>query len=92
MWWSYVDLFQAFIVYGPNVKVGTLNYHVKSNFSNIAGLVKLRQDIRTCEYEDVHILWNMLKRNETDLTRRKKEPFWNILRWAKHASFPCRGM
>ncbi|KAI3460164.1 hypothetical protein Pfo_016827 [Paulownia fortunei] len=59
------------------------------------GIVKLRQDVRTCEYEDVHILWGMLKRNETDLTagrrRRRKGPFWEFVQWAKHAPLLCRG-
>ncbi|KAE9458778.1 hypothetical protein C3L33_09318, partial [Rhododendron williamsianum] len=26
------------------------------------GLVKLRQEVRTCEYQDVHVLWEMLNR------------------------------
>ncbi|KAG8377530.1 hypothetical protein BUALT_Bualt08G0042800 [Buddleja alternifolia] len=50
------------------------------------GLVKLRQDVRTCEYEDVHILWDMLKRNDTDLTRTREECCWNRVRWAQSAT------
>ncbi|PSR99900.1 Cyclic pyranopterin monophosphate synthase [Actinidia chinensis var. chinensis] len=44
------------------------------------GLVKLRHDVRTCEYEDVHVLWEMLKRNETEPAGpgTKKRHFWNI--------------
>ncbi|PIN22095.1 hypothetical protein CDL12_05185 [Handroanthus impetiginosus] len=55
------------------------------------GHVKLRQEIRTCEYEDVHILWHMLKRNETDLTRSKRGPSWGFVQWAKHTPLLCRG-
>ncbi|KAI3465275.1 hypothetical protein Pfo_021938 [Paulownia fortunei] len=55
------------------------------------GLVKLRQDVRTCEYEDVHILWDMLKRNETNLTRSRKSPSWKF-HWAKCAPLLCRSV
>ncbi|KAI8550058.1 hypothetical protein RHMOL_Rhmol06G0074700 [Rhododendron molle] len=53
------------------------------------GLVKLRQDVRTCEYDDVHVLWDMLKRNETELAcpRAKKRHFWNIYNWARCAPY-----
>ncbi|KAK3020742.1 hypothetical protein RJ639_047870 [Escallonia herrerae] len=47
------------------------------------GLVKLHHDVRTCEYEDVHVLWEMLKKNETEIARsavgRKQGQLWNIL-------------
>ncbi|XP_047968796.1 uncharacterized protein LOC125212623 [Salvia hispanica] len=36
------------------------------------GLIKLDKDVRTCEYEDIHILWDLLKRNEADLARSRK--------------------
>ena len=59
-----------------------------------SGILKLRNDVRTCEYEDVHVMWEMLKRNETELahspTKRKKRPFWNILVWARRAPYLCR--
>ncbi|KAH7850260.1 hypothetical protein Vadar_029961 [Vaccinium darrowii] len=56
------------------------------------GLVKLRQDVRTCEYDDVHVLWDMLKRNESELNgpRTKKRPFLNIYNWARRAPYLCR--
>ncbi|KAL3840474.1 hypothetical protein ACJIZ3_025065 [Penstemon smallii] len=56
------------------------------------GLVKLRQDVRTCEYEDVHILWNMLKRNEMDLSKSRKKPFWKYVEWEKCAPLFCRSV
>nr|GMD99437.1 Cyclic pyranopterin monophosphate synthase [Ipomoea batatas] len=31
------------------------------------GLVKLHRDVKTCEYEDVHILWEMVKRYEKEM-------------------------
>ncbi|KAK2985632.1 hypothetical protein RJ640_006895 [Escallonia rubra] len=49
------------------------------------GLVKLHHDVRTCEYEDVHVLWEMLKKNETGIARsavgRKQGHLWNIVNW-----------
>ncbi|KAJ8541181.1 hypothetical protein K7X08_001997 [Anisodus acutangulus] len=61
------------------------------------GLVKLHRDVRKCEYEDVHILWEMLKKNETgDATKSaagpKKVRFWDIIDWAKRAPFICRSV
>ncbi|KAK4352191.1 hypothetical protein RND71_027709 [Anisodus tanguticus] len=54
----------------------------------VVGLVKLHRDVRKCEYEDVNILWEMLKKNETgDATKSaagpKKVRFWDIIDWAK---------
>ncbi|CAK9317093.1 unnamed protein product [Citrullus colocynthis] len=59
------------------------------------GLVKLGRDVKACEYEDVHVMWEMLKRNETDQViglserRRKRRSLWNIFWWARSA--PCIG-
>ncbi|KAG6608437.1 hypothetical protein SDJN03_01779, partial [Cucurbita argyrosperma subsp. sororia] len=59
------------------------------------GLLKLGRDVKACEYEDVHVMWEMLKRNETEAVgipegrRRKKRPIWNIFWWARSA--PCIG-
>ncbi|KAL1546899.1 hypothetical protein AAHA92_23436 [Salvia divinorum] len=49
------------------------------------GLIKLHKDVRTCEYEDVHILWDLLKRNEADLARSRKGRSWRF-RWAQCSS------
>lgn len=57
------------------------------------GLVKLRHDVRTCEYEDVHILWDLLKRNQSEVTRSAtrsgKRRFSSIVEWAKRAPMLC---
>ncbi|KAF8404908.1 hypothetical protein HHK36_009803 [Tetracentron sinense] len=45
-----------------------------------SGLLKLRHDVRTCEYEDVRVMWEMLSKTETELARtsvkKSKKPFW----------------
>ncbi|KAE9620066.1 hypothetical protein Lalb_Chr02g0159831 [Lupinus albus] len=28
-----------------------------------SGLVNLQHDVRACEYEDIHVMWEMLNRN-----------------------------
>ncbi|KAL3512017.1 hypothetical protein ACH5RR_024734 [Cinchona calisaya] len=37
---------------------------------NGAGLLKLRDDIQTCGYEDVQVMWEMLRRTESELMSR----------------------
>lgn len=53
------------------------------------GLLKLRHDVRECEYEDVRILWELLKKNQSDMTnstsKRSKRCFSKIIEWAKCA-------
>ncbi|XP_007018533.2 PREDICTED: uncharacterized protein LOC18592002 [Theobroma cacao] len=60
-----------------------------------SGLLKLRKDVRSCEYEDVHVMWEMLRRNETEVGRSprrcKKRPLSNCFEWARRAPFLCRG-
>nr|GMD05664.1 MAGUK P55 subfamily member 4 like [Ipomoea batatas]GMD07783.1 MAGUK P55 subfamily member 4 like [Ipomoea batatas]GMD09293.1 MAGUK P55 subfamily member 4 like [Ipomoea batatas]GMD11892.1 MAGUK P55 subfamily member 4 like [Ipomoea batatas] len=57
-----------------------------------AGLLKLRDDIQTCGYEDVQVMWEMLRRTESELTSRhskpKHRPFWRIFVWSNHTSCP----
>ncbi|PSS19714.1 Ran-binding protein like [Actinidia chinensis var. chinensis] len=56
------------------------------------GLVKLHHEVRTCEYEDVRVLWEMLKRNETEL-KTKRKLVWSksgICDWARPAPYLCR--
>ncbi|KAI3684380.1 hypothetical protein L6452_33603 [Arctium lappa] len=51
------------------------------------GLLKLHDDIQTCGYQDVQVMWEMLHRTELELTssssRRKRKPrsFWKIFIW-----------
>ncbi|KEH39668.1 hypothetical protein MTR_2g105430 [Medicago truncatula] len=49
---------------------------------NGAGLVKLQDDVQTCGYEDVQVMWEMLQKTETELVdnhhKRKQLPFWRL--------------
>ncbi|KAL8487631.1 hypothetical protein ACS0TY_024084 [Phlomoides rotata] len=55
--------------------------------------MKLQQDVSSCEYEDVHVLWEMLKRHDVDLTGSPKDSaaasFWDVLQWAKNTPLIC---
>ncbi|KAL6584601.1 hypothetical protein OROMI_003890 [Orobanche minor] len=44
-----------------------------------AGLLKLHDDIQTCGYEDVRIMWEMLRMESSTHTKRKNRTFWRIL-------------
>ncbi|XP_047175952.1 uncharacterized protein LOC124843294 [Vigna umbellata] len=55
---------------------------------NGEGLLKLQDDVQTCGYEDVQVMWEMLQRTESDVTenhhKRKQLPFWRIFVWSNH--------
>ncbi|GJV34089.1 hypothetical protein Tco_1394489, partial [Tanacetum coccineum] len=36
------------------------------------GLLKLHDDIQTCGYEDVQVMWEMLHRTESELTSNSR--------------------
>ncbi|XP_022883743.1 uncharacterized protein LOC111400567 [Olea europaea var. sylvestris] len=49
------------------------------------GLLKLRDDIQTCGYEDVQIMWDMLRSETENMSRhdkRKNRWFWRNLSWS----------
>lgn len=56
---------------------------------NGAGLLKLQDDVQTCGYEDVQVMWEMLQRTESEEViethqKRKQLPFWRIFVWSNH--------
>lgn len=38
-----------------------------------AGLRKLRKEVRTCEYRDVHVMWEMLRATDGPFPLAEKE-------------------
>ncbi|EYU24560.1 hypothetical protein ABFS82_04G114100 [Erythranthe guttata] len=52
---------------------------------NGGGLLKLHDDIQTCGYEDVQIMWEMLRRTETEVVphqnKSKHRWFFKNLTW-----------
>ncbi|XP_054789491.1 uncharacterized protein LOC129295035 [Prosopis cineraria] len=55
------------------------------------GLLKIRNEVKASEYHDIHVMWEMLKRNESELTgspgKSKKRHYLKLFRWARCA--PC---
>ncbi|KAK1276951.1 hypothetical protein QJS04_geneDACA004034 [Acorus gramineus] len=55
---------------------------------NGGGLLKLHDDVQTCGYQDVQVMWEMLRRSEMELSSspKRKRPFWRILVWSNRSS------
>ncbi|KAG6593352.1 hypothetical protein SDJN02_12195 [Cucurbita argyrosperma subsp. argyrosperma] len=54
-------------------------------------LKKLHDDVETCGYEDVKVMWEMLRRSESELLgqpKRKQRLFWRVSVWSNHAAAP----
>ncbi|XP_028762317.1 uncharacterized protein LOC114720788 [Neltuma alba] len=55
------------------------------------GLLKIRNEVEASEYHDIHVMWEMLKRNESELAgspeKSKKRHYMKLFRWARCA--PC---
>ncbi|CAN1296385.1 hypothetical protein LINPERPRIM_LOCUS23118 [Linum perenne] len=43
------------------------------------GLNKLQQDVKASKYSDVHVMWDMLKENQEDCSKKSKSSHtsWN---------------
>ncbi|KAI4347658.1 hypothetical protein L6164_008450 [Bauhinia variegata] len=57
-----------------------------------SGLLKLRRDVRACEYEDIHVMWEIVKRNVTEFgeSPRKIKKRRHYLKWARCTPYICR--
>ncbi|XP_058069912.1 uncharacterized protein LOC131218992 [Magnolia sinica] len=59
-----------------------------------SGLLKLQHDVSTCQYKDVHIMWEILQRSEMELSqasmKKRRSPFWKIVMCAR-APYLCGG-
>ncbi|KAK3130986.1 hypothetical protein QOZ80_6BG0500570 [Eleusine coracana subsp. coracana] len=48
------------------------------------GILNLHQDVQTCGYQDVQVMWNMLSSEEVTADappKRRKRPFWRLPLW-----------
>lgn len=58
------------------------------------GLKKLRNDVKSCEYEDIRVMWEMLNRNESlsefgggnSPNKIKKIHYLKLFKWARCAA------
>ncbi|KAL5706871.1 hypothetical protein ACHQM5_024982 [Ranunculus cassubicifolius] len=57
------------------------------------GLQKLSHDVKTCEYEDVRIMWELLNKTDAELAalppKKRKKHFWNIFMLAHRVPHLC---
>ncbi|CAK9187032.1 unnamed protein product [Ilex paraguariensis] len=73
------------------------NSSINGSGGHIAeGLLKLRDDVQTCEYQDVHVMWNILSRSDpqqmiassagTQSSQRTKsrQYLWRNVIWSNH--------
>ncbi|MED6107293.1 hypothetical protein PIB30_012689 [Stylosanthes scabra] len=47
------------------------------------GLLKLEDDVQTCEYQDIQVMWEMLTRTDTHTHHthnNKQHSFWRVLK------------
>lgn len=51
------------------------------------GILKLHDDVQTCGYEDVQVMWEML-RTEMEMSHaaRRKRSFWKLFLWSDPAA------
>lgn len=47
----------------------------------VLGLGQLRNEVSTCEYEDVHVMWEMLRKTEAGALRKRRRA-WSVYEWA----------
>lgn len=79
------------------MEIGRLRLQIDTCVGDIAGagLLKLHDDVQTCGYQDVQVMWEMLQRSESELLghhhdhpKRKQRPFWRVFVWSNHRTNP----
>ncbi|XP_054781407.1 uncharacterized protein LOC129288707 [Prosopis cineraria] len=67
-----------------------LSSRLKQARPNGDGLLKLQDDVQTCGYQDVQVMWEMLRRTETEVVdshqKRKQQPFWGVFVLSSNAN------
>nr|CAD1841325.1 unnamed protein product [Ananas comosus var. bracteatus] len=95
-WWDEIVL--------PMIRRVWINVATRLGFQQTTGLRKLRKEVRTCEYEDVHVMWEMLRKADSDIppagrrariqlcTRRASEGAWSTAalasEWTRRGASP----
>ncbi|PVH47424.1 hypothetical protein PAHAL_4G058200 [Panicum hallii] len=62
---------------------------IHSTSSRECGILNLHQDVQTCGYQDVQVMWNMLSSEKEavgtgaggTLPKPRKRPFWRLPLW-----------
>lgn len=48
------------------------------------GLLKLYNDVQTCGYQDVQVMWEMVQNSEICLSPKRRRSTWRLCWWAAH--------
>ncbi|KAJ1703523.1 hypothetical protein LUZ63_003302 [Rhynchospora breviuscula] len=57
--------------------------------ANDGGILKLRGDVQTCEYQDVQVMWEILRSEmevSNSISRQRKHSFWRLPSWPHRQS------
>ncbi|PUZ59672.1 hypothetical protein GQ55_4G060800 [Panicum hallii var. hallii] len=73
----------------PNCQVTSGTRSKQQAGSNQCGILNLHQDVQTCGYQDVQVMWNMLSSEKEavgtgaggTLPKPRKRPFWRLPLW-----------
>ncbi|KAJ8773957.1 hypothetical protein K2173_009388 [Erythroxylum novogranatense] len=55
------------------------------------GLLKLHNDVQSCGYEDIQVMWELLERSKLEAVanaKHKRRPIWKVFVWSKHSPTP----
>ncbi|TYJ35238.1 hypothetical protein E1A91_A05G223300v1 [Gossypium mustelinum] len=59
-----------------------------------SGLLKLQKEVSSCEYGDVHVMWELLRRSEIEIVespkRCKKRRLTKCFQWRRSSPFHRR--
>lgn len=48
------------------------------------GLLKLYNDVQSCGYQDVQVMWEMVQNSEICLSPKRRRSTWRLCWWAAH--------
>ncbi|PKU75040.1 hypothetical protein MA16_Dca018110 [Dendrobium catenatum] len=77
-------------IYGSDLRRSKSDESILAPFFSLLllGLWKLRQEVSTCEYEDVHVMWEILQRTDMEIStlsrRRRSGARWSVFESGPH--------
>ncbi|CAD5168598.1 unnamed protein product [Musa acuminata subsp. malaccensis] len=57
--------------------------------SDGGGIIKLQNDVQMCGYQDVQVMWEMVRISEMELSnkpKKRKRLLWRLLAWLNQSS------
>lgn len=68
------------------------NHREANAFCGLAsggGIIKLQNDVQMCGYQDVQVMWEMVRISEMELSnkpKKRKRLLWRLLAWLNQSS------